>query len=476
MDLECPPVIISLAPSNLNSGHNINSYRLNYGHLGKNVFSQLLTPDASKKDLLLQMDGFSRKFNFNLAPKNKTINVLTLASPSTRALMQLAPTFTKKTGISVNFAVFSYEELYNIISDIENYSFYDIIRLDVIWLPWFAEKVLKELDFDGLGFDRIKERVIPNVLDNYSIINGKCYALPLDLSIQLLFYRKDLYEDPKIKRMYYEHTKSSLQVPQSYREFNDISAFFTKSYNGMSPVQYGTVMPLGNSSIITVEYLSRLHDLNGDVFGNTGLCTLDSDEASKALTYYKEAFQYSPATTGDSWWNISAQHFAEGDAAQIIIFTNYATDIINSRTSKVLGNIGCGTVPGNHPAIGGGTLGISKYSQNAEESVEFLKWVSNEEIATAFTFLGGIAPYESIFSNNRLLSLYPWLTAAKEGIINGSVKRFLEHTNTVVEEKKIDTILGVAIKNYLLNIIDEKQTLHQAKSSIDAFMAPYLKK
>jgi multiple sugar transport system substrate-binding protein len=475
LGLESPPCIISLTPVNFMSHGGIMQYSLNYGHLGHAVCSQMLESPMAQKEFLLQRDGFARKYNVSLVPRNKTINVITLNSPSTHALTQLAPAFTRKTGIEVNFAVFSHDELYDIINEIKNYSYYDVIRLDVAWLPWFAEKALLELDFDNMGFEHIQERFVPNALNNFSIVNGKHYALPFDLSIQLLFYRKDLYEDPRIKRMYYEHTKSSLQVPQNYREFNDISAFFTKSRNTLSPVQYGTVMPLGNASVITVEYMSRLYDLGGDMFNSDGLCILDSEKAAEALRNFKEAFQYSCSTADDSWWNLSAQYFAEGKAAQIIIFINYATDIINSRTSKVLGNIGCGAVPGNHPAVGGGTLGISKYSQKIDESIEFLKWVSNEETTTAFSFLGGVAPYESIFLNNRLLSLYPWLTAARNGIINGSTKRLLDRSNTTVEERKINHILGMAIKNYLHNITDETETLHQAKSSIDRFMAPYLK-
>lgn len=46
----------------------------------------------------------------------------------------------------------------------------------------------------------LKGQMIPTLSLNYSNINQITYALPLDVCIQMLFYRRDLFEDELVKR------------------------------------------------------------------------------------------------------------------------------------------------------------------------------------------------------------------------------------------------------------------------------------
>ena len=45
----------------------------------------------------------------------------------------------------------------------------------------------------------------------------------------MLFYRKDLFEDPKVKRMYYEKYKKQLAVPKDFDSYNEMVKFFYQS-------------------------------------------------------------------------------------------------------------------------------------------------------------------------------------------------------------------------------------------------------
>lgn len=113
---------------------------------------------------------------------------------------------------------------------------------------------------------------LPELLENFSAevghhfsqIDGKAYALPFDASTQLLFYRRDLFEDPTVKRMFYEKSGKELKIPTSFAEFDDITAFFTATHQSGNPQRpIGSSTTLGSSGLIATEYLLRYYALGG---------------------------------------------------------------------------------------------------------------------------------------------------------------------------------------------------------------------
>ena len=58
----------------------------------------------------------------------------------------LAQFYTEKTGTKVKIAVFAYDEIYDQFVNSETSDLYDVFRIDVTWLSWFAERLLLPLD------------------------------------------------------------------------------------------------------------------------------------------------------------------------------------------------------------------------------------------------------------------------------------------------------------------------------------------
>jgi len=61
---------------------------------------------------------------------------------------------------------------------------------------------------------------LPNALKNYSYLDGDIYALPGTPSIQLLFYRKDLFEDTRLKRLYFVELLGTMMCKDIYNKGN----------------------------------------------------------------------------------------------------------------------------------------------------------------------------------------------------------------------------------------------------------------
>ena len=51
--------------------------------------------------------------------------------------------------------------------------------------------------------------------ENYAVTHGEIYTLPSTPSVQMLFYRKDLFESPIYRRMYFEQFRSELLPPEN---------------------------------------------------------------------------------------------------------------------------------------------------------------------------------------------------------------------------------------------------------------------
>ena len=56
----------------------------------------------------------------------------------------------------------------------------------------------------------IRDSFIPGLVPQYTRVNGVAYAFPETPSAQLLFYRKDLFENTVLQRLYKEQYKDCL--------------------------------------------------------------------------------------------------------------------------------------------------------------------------------------------------------------------------------------------------------------------------
>lgn len=233
-------------------------------------------------------DGLSRWTIMGNNEPRKSLSLMMIDSPTTDALKKIAHHFTKCTGIALEITVDSYEGLYQLFANEKqghNHCGYDIIRMDMAWLPWFGKDVFRPLQLLDQELDDWIVSLSPHIRANYSQIEDVAYALPFDPSIQMLFYRKDLFEDPKIKRLYYEKNKKQLSVPEDFDSYNEIVRFFSSDAGDLLPTEYGTSVTLGIAEIIAAEFLSGYYAGRGTLVAEPGV-ELDRLVAVNALTNY----------------------------------------------------------------------------------------------------------------------------------------------------------------------------------------------
>lgn len=449
--------------------NSFHKYELNYRLLGNTSCEALLGHLNKREELhiLLDDDGF-RDWHANIhTSKNMApLNILTLDSPSAHTMKNLSRIYTKETGKNVNIIVYSYDEIYEVLNSMGQLPTFDVIRLDVTWLSWFAKKIfrpLKEIDED---IEKIFPSFLDGLTDRYSFANQTLYALPYSPSLQLLYYRKDLFEDTILKRIYHERYKTELKVPSTFEEFNQLAKFFTKAYNNSSSVDYGATITLGSSGVTGSEFLARYFSYKKNLYNNKNEIILNDEYALKALNSLIELKNYTPAKPS-IWWRDTAKNFAQGNTAMSILYSNYASDLLH-HSSKIIGNIGYAPIPGSNPLIGGGSIGVAKYSQQPKEALNFIKWICSEPISSASTFLGDVSPCKGTYRNYEIIDTFPWLTLEKDGFIHTNGHRLPPNNQAPFDERKFLGILGMAVKNAYNGIMKPQEALDYAQSLFEA--------
>lgn len=451
-------------------------YELNYRLMGKQgaelLIQNILHQTIDHREIL-ENSGFREwaaptPATVSLRKQPACINILTLDSPEALAIKYLSLIYTQSTGVPLHISVSSYDEIHEILSNMDESSIYDIIRLDVTWLSWFAGKVLYPLEEISPTVLVDHDSFVEGLSRQYFYVQNRLFALPFSPSAQVLFFRKDLFESTVLRRLYQEMYRAPLSAPSTFAEYNRIAKFFTKSINPSSPIDYGTTVTLGSTGVAGTEFLSRYFSHSHALFDDSGRLLLDSNEAFTALNELIETKQYAKEKYC-AWWTNAAQEFSEGNVAMTILYSNFASDILN-RNSKVVNRVGFALVPGGSPIIGGGSLGVSKYSKNPELALSFIKWICREPLASASMQLGSVSASKKAYESYEIIDTYPWLELAKNSFALSMNRRTPYADFAPFDERRFLGILGLEVKNAYNGAISPSEALKKAKHNYEKQM------
>lgn len=461
-------------------------YELNYRLLGQASAKFLVSNQDEQKTgqhTILHNTGF-RNWSSpvpGMHPLKRTVantgsasrlRLLTLESPAAEAMKTLSLIYSHATGVEVEVSVFPYDEIHGVFDSMETSSTYDVVRLDVTWLSWYAGKILRPLDGIDPTITRILDTFVDGIDRKYSFVGGTLYAIPESPSNQLLFYRKDLFESTVLKRLYHEEFKSRLAPPQDFTEYNRIARFFTKSLSPQSPIDHGSTVTLGSAGVAATEFLTRYLSCTDSLFDPAGHILLTTPQALRALTDLVELRLYSKARPCD-WWTNAAQEFAEGNVAMTILYSNFASGILH-KESRVINKIGYAVVPGSNSIIGGGTLGVSRFSPQPELALSFIRWLCSEPISSALCLLGSVPACRQSFDNYEIVDTYPWLDLSRRCFSRSHYQRTPFNGTRPFDEHRFLGILGAAVKAAYNGYTSPQDALRSAQAQYEAIESELL--
>ena len=449
--------------------NDFHKYELDYGMLGHNAAHRIIQQNTNQnspgESMILPNAGF-RDWDPEqmVCAKNEALHLLMLNGPEAVAVQELSRIYTDKTGVKITTAVYSYDEIFEILNSTGG-DVFDILRIDITFLSWFSGRLLVPLTELDPGIDSVLPCFLDGVAKRYSTIGETLYALPFSPSMQLLFYRRDLFDSTVLRRLYQEEYKCELRPPTSFDEYNRIARFFTKKYNSNSPTEYGTSLMLGSIGVAGSEFMARVLETRRNLYADDGTVHLNDVQCVRALANLVELQECAPPYLS-AWWTDAAKDFASGRTAMAILYNNYASDLLHGGVA-INEKIGYTLVPGNNPVLGGASLGISKTSKKQQLALNFLKWLCSESVSSATSFLGGASGCKVAYTNHELLQRFPWLELAGNSFVLADGYRQPPENQIPFNERQFLNIIGMAVKNACNGSLSSEEALNWAQKEYE---------
>lgn len=459
------PKLLSIDSTSTCSIGNFLIYEMDFCELGSTIAKELVAYSSQKTKLhgnnTLKPKGFSYQFPEIKKEMPDSISLLTLDNPSTNALRKLLPMFEAISGIKVNLVCMSYVELHSQLNSLKTSCPYDLIRMDVADFQPLGKELYMPLS-DILDISTVSRELCGGRYQQYSVIDEIPYAFPFDPSVQLFFYRKDLFHNALICRAYYEEYREPLTTPATLEQYIRIAKFFSQSVHPESPTQFGATTTYGSDAACASDFLPHYLGFENHS-SDMELFPINSPRMVEAMRQYKELQKY---TCKQEWWRDSLYQFTTGKAATTIIYSNYAPDIINPKFSNVIGQVGAAVIPGGHPLLGGGVIGVSRFSKKIQPCRQFFTWYYSADIAATLIRLGAASPLSDICGDFSNTAIYPWGAAAKDSSLLGT-----RGSNAVCDPKytirNYEFAIGTAVQKLILDDIPPEHAAIVAQTLYD---------
>lgn len=393
-----------------------------------------------------------------------TLRMLAHNTPTISALRTLIPQFTRNTGIQVDIITTPLSELLNKAASRDDR--WDIIRVDPSSLSHMAPGILLPLEEADRDADSHFRHLLDSIPEDYSRFNGILYAYPFDVSMQLLFYRKSLFESVAQQRAFYEGSGSTLKVPTTYEELETVASFFTRACRSDSPTPYGSsIAAYTSQTSVTSEYLPRLISAGGLAYTPKGMINLQTDASITALKDYIRFSKYADTAHTHDWSEV-ASGFVNGSYATTILYLHYASQFVRAEGAAFNGDIGFAPLPGNNSLLAGGSLGVGRFSEHGAKACRFIQWATGPDIAPALVMLGGISSSAIVYEQQDIIDSYPWLKYLAEHIKDGISRPLLSFRSFSYDQKEFECQLG----QRLLDALNGRKTPEQALSDAQEYL------
>jgi multiple sugar transport system substrate-binding protein len=307
------------------------------------------------------------------------------------------PLWQDLTGIGFNVEELPHPDQYSkpIAEHIAGSGAYDILDIEPAWIPAMANGgVIVPID------DYVAKHMNKADLEDYHPLyqflptyKGKRWGFFDDGDVLALYYRTDIFGDPKLQQAYKAKYNQDLRVPQTWDEYNQVAQFITDQ---LAPNVYGAVhfRKAGNPGN-QFSFLQQYRNNGGKFFEEQSMkAQLDSDAG---LTTFKQMIAANAASVpGNNEMDAVAAWVAwlQGKAAMLFSWPptgrmseNYAQRdkaITFVPNSTIVGKVGYAVVPGGNPEMASGYVkALAADSSNEEAAYLFMQWATSPAVSLA---------------------------------------------------------------------------------------------
>ncbi|MEG3925081.1 MULTISPECIES: ABC transporter substrate-binding protein [unclassified Microcoleus] len=274
---------------------------------------------------------------------------------------------------------------------------YDIINMDIVWVPKFAAAGWVSDLTDRIPPEQLSKFIQGNVEGGR--YRGKLYRIPHASDAGMLYYRKDILEQAKIP------------APKTFEEMVKISQNLQKQGKATWGYLWQGKQYEGVSAMF-VEVLSGF----GGFWANpqTFEVGLDKPEAIKAVEFLKNTIASGISPPGvTTYGEEETRLLFQNGKALFLRNWPYVWKLANAEGSNVRGKIAIDPMLSSIGQTGGSCLGgwgwgIAKTSKHPEQAWKAIQYLTSEETQRKFIIQTGLVPsYKSLFTNKEIVAKYP---------------------------------------------------------------------
>ena len=280
---------------------------------------------------------------------------------------------------------------------------FDVMMLDVIWVPEFARA--------GWLLD-LTPRLVPGELDVFfpSAVEaarqgGRVWALPWNMNVGLLYYRRDLL------------AKYGLAPPETW---NDLVAQAERVRAGEgNPRLQGFLWQGKQYEGLMVNVLEGLWASGTDLLGPDGRIFPDPPRAQAVLAFMRGliARGVSPPWTTAADEELTRRAFGRGEAVFLRNWP-YALDLMEAGDSPVRGRVGIAALPRHRDgtrgagSTGGSHLAVYRGTRHPELALELARALTSETAQRLMVTGAALYPTRvALYSAPDLVAAHPALPA-----------------------------------------------------------------
>jgi len=305
-----------------------------------------------------------------------SINVLMVGNPQMVDIEKLTePSFTKDTGITVNYTILPENELRDkVTQDIATQAGqYDVATIGAYEVPiWSENDWLHELDSYAdadEAFD--KDDLLDPIVESLSSEDGTMYALPFYGESSFLMYRKDVFE------------KEGLTMPErpTWDEVADLAAKVDGAEPGMKGICLRGLPGWGE---MFAPLTTVVNTFGGTWFTEDWQAQVNAPEFKEAVNFYVDLVRaHGEPGAAQAGFTECLNAMSQGKVAMWYDATSAAGSLEDPEVSKVAGKVGYVFAPVKETETSGWlwawAWAMPKTTQKADAAAEFMLWASSKE-------------------------------------------------------------------------------------------------
>ncbi|MEU0090713.1 extracellular solute-binding protein [Kribbella sp. NPDC006257] len=313
-------------------------------------------------------------------------------------LQPIADLYQKETGTTVELVELPYDGLYDRIQTElgAGKTSFDVAALDAIWLSAFSAGVAP---LDDLFTDDVKRDLFPGLVTEAQV-GGSYVGMPVWTNSEILYYRTDLFGDPKEKAAFQTKYGYPLVPPTTWKQYKDVAEFFTRDTNGDGQTDlYGTDV----KGAVETEWLATVSQTGEKTMvldPKSGDVTIDDADHLAALNFYTSLLPSAPPGAAQLDWAGAQNLFYQGKLAMMRFWGHAYTQ--TPANAAVKGKIGVAPMiagPGGVAGVPGAWyLSVPKATSKQAEAKKFITFAyahNDLSIKTSLGLVARISAFES---------------------------------------------------------------------------------